>query len=190
MVVLLFVIIIGLCVLYFWYLYTMQNDSAQKELAAKYNQHQNDDELLADIELMAKKAQAFIQANLSGHEVVADAINSGSYTGPLPEKRDDGGWLSVFDNLRILKIAGINHRKNIGQYTGRVECALVPEPSNEFDPNAIKVVAEDKGVGLVRITQGESYVCSISLLVEDYRVALLAHYAYAQCGIGDGYGVA
>lgn len=147
MAILLIFVIIGLGGLYFWHIAMsvpkeMRHTQTQQELAAKLKEKE-DAELLADIELMAKKAQAFIQANLSGHEVVADAINSGSYTGPLPEKRDDGGWLSVFDNLRILKIAGINHRKNIGQYTGRVECALVPEPSNEFDPNAIKVVAED-----------------------------------------------
>ena len=40
-------------------------------------------------------------------------------------------------------IAGINHRKGIAAYVGDLDCALVPEPTNEFDPNAIKVVAED-----------------------------------------------
>ena len=184
MVVLLFVIIIGLCVLYFWHLYTMHNDSAQKELAAKYDQHQNDDEILADIELMTKKAQAVIQANLSGHEVVADAINSGSYTGPLPEKRDDGGWLSVFDNLRILKIAGINHRKNICQYAGRVECALVPEPSNEFDPNAIKVVAEDSHhlgyipsdqTDFVRSLTANEFPYRCTAFIEDHEDEIVGH---------------
>jgi hypothetical protein len=43
-----------------------------------------------------------------------------------------------------MEIAGINHRQGIGRYIGRVECALVPEPQNEYDPNAIKVVASDR----------------------------------------------
>jgi len=50
----------------------------------------------------------------------------------------------MFDNLRILKIVGINHRQGIGRYVGRVECAMVPEPDNEYDPDAIKIVAEDR----------------------------------------------
>ena len=145
--ILFIIILIGIGGLYFWYIATqtpkqMRHEQTQRELAAKL-QAKKDAELLADLEQTAKRAEACVQANLSGHQMVADAINTGSYTGPLPEKRDDGGWLSIFDNLRILKIAGINHRKDIGQYTGRVDCALVPEPTNEFDPYAIKVVAED-----------------------------------------------
>lgn len=102
-----------------------------------------DDKLLANARLLMQKAEALIQAEIVGDKTIADAIKSNTYSGPLPEKRADGGWLSIFDNLRILSIAGINHRKNIDRYTGRVECALVPEPTNEFDPDAIKIVAED-----------------------------------------------
>ena len=103
-----------------------------------------DDEFLKDIEIQIRRAQAFMQAGIVGDQRTTDAINAGTYDGPLPEKRDDGGWLSIYDELRILKIAGINHRKDIQRYTGRVECALVPEPENEFDPDAIKIVAEDR----------------------------------------------
>ena len=123
-------------------------EDRQKELAKKmYGQQQpqkDDDDLLANLETETRRIQAFIQANIVGDRFVADAINGGTYTGPLPERREDGGWLSIFDNLRILKIAGINHRSGIGNYVGRVECALVPEPDNEYDSNAIKVVAEDR----------------------------------------------
>ena len=98
----------------------------------------------ADIGTMAQRAQALIQADLVGDHLTETSINAGTYTGPLPERRDDGGWLSIYDNLRILKIAGINHRQGISRYLGRVECALVPEPDNEYDPDAIKIVAEDR----------------------------------------------
>ena len=118
------------------------HQDVQQELAQKMYGSGNSD-TVADLETEIRRAQAFIQANIVGDRLVADAINTSSYTGPLPEKRSDGGWLSIFDNLRILKIAGINHRSGIGKYVGRVECALVPEPENEYDHNAIKVVAED-----------------------------------------------
>lgn len=97
-----------------------------------------------DYDLLLRQGQAIIQAGIAGDTFVADAINSGTYKGPLPQRRDDGGWLSIFDNLRILKIAGINHRQGIVRYVGRVECALVPEPDNEYDPDAIKIVAKDR----------------------------------------------
>jgi hypothetical protein len=92
----------------------------------------------------SRRTEARIQAGIVGDHLTETAINDGTYTGPLPERRDDGGWLSIYDNLRILKIAGINHRQGISRYVGRVECALVPEPDNEYDPDAIKIVAEDR----------------------------------------------
>ena len=98
----------------------------------------------ADLGTMAQRAQALIQAELVGDHLTETSINAGTYTGPLPERRGDGGWLSIYDNLRIFKIAGINHRQGISRYVGRVECALVPEPDNEYDPDAIKIVAEDR----------------------------------------------
>lgn len=101
------------------------------------------DEIIENVKYETARIEAFIQAGLVGDQNTIGAINTGTYNGPLPEKRDDGGWLSIYDNLRILKIAGINHRQGISRYTGRVECALVPEPTNEFDHDAIKVVAED-----------------------------------------------
>lgn len=118
----------------------------QKDLANKMYGVKNPeaDQVLSDLKTEAQRIQAFIQANLVGDTLTADAINSGTYRGPLPEKRDDGGWLSIYDNLRILKIAGINHREGISRYVGRVNCALVPEPDNEYDPDAIKIVADDR----------------------------------------------
>ena len=136
--------LITICVVIIMLAKTAQTNhqDVQQELAQKMYGSGNSD-TVADLETEIRRAQAFIQANIVGDRLVADAINTGSYTGPLPEKRSDGGWLSIFVNLRILKIAGINHRSGIGKYVGRVECALVPEPENEYDHNAIKVVAED-----------------------------------------------
>ena len=101
------------------------------------------DKPVIDVEKECARIEALIQTSESGHDDVHQQIEDGTYTGPWPERRSDGAWTSIFDDLRILSIAGINHRQGIVRYKGRNMAALVPEPSNEFDPNAIKVVAED-----------------------------------------------
>lgn len=101
------------------------------------------DEPKIDLEEEFARIEALIQAAEAGHDDVHQQIENDTYTGPWPERRNDGAWTSIFDDLRILSIAGINHRQNISHYKGRNTVALVPEPKNEFDPNAIKVVAED-----------------------------------------------
>ena len=120
-------------------------EQIQKRLAEeKYANEQKVDNLLVDLKNDTRRIEAVIQAEIVGDMLTMDSIKRNDYHGPLPERRDDGGWLSIYDNLRILKIAGINHRQCISRYVGRVECALVPEPDNEFDPDAIKIVAEDR----------------------------------------------
>ena len=101
------------------------------------------DDIIENLNRETARIEAFIQAGIVGDQRTVDDFNNGNYHGPLPEKRGDGGCLSIYDNLRILKIAGINHRQGISRYVGRVECALVPEPTNKYDPEAIKIVAED-----------------------------------------------
>ena len=118
--------------------------SDKSQLGAAGLNGNNVDAMLFNLQNDTRLIQAVIQAEIVGDMLTMDSINRNDYHGPLPERRDDGGWLSIYDNLRILKIAGINHRQGISRYVGRVECALVPEPENEFDPDAIKVVAEDR----------------------------------------------
>ena len=142
-------------------------EQVQHEVAGK-TEH-NDDTMLADLQNETSRIEAFIQAGLVGDQLTIDAINAGSYNGPLPQKRNDGCWLSIYDNLRILKIAGINHRPDICRYVGRVECALVPEPDNEYDPDAIKIVASDRHL-LGYIPAGYSdMVCSWTANEYPYR---------------------
>jgi hypothetical protein len=40
-------------------------------------------------------------------------------------------------------VAGINYAKNIRAYVGEFRGALLPDPKNDFDPEAIKIVVED-----------------------------------------------
>ena len=142
---------------------------SHRSAAAKLQEPDPVDDLILDLETETRRIQACIQAGIVGDKYVPGAIESGSYTGPLPERRADGGWLSIYDNLRILKIAGINHRQGISRYVGRVECALVPEPDNEYDPDAIKIVAEDRH-HLGYIPSGQTdLVCSLTANEFPYR---------------------
>ena len=145
-------------------------EQIQKRLAEeKYANDQKVDNLLADLQNETRRIQAVIQAEIVGDMLTMDSIKRNDYHGPLPERRDDGGWLSIYDNLRILKIAGINHRQDISRYVGRVECALVPEPDNEFDPDAIKIVAEDRQhLGYISSGQTEM-VCWLTANEFPYR---------------------
>jgi len=157
------VIIVGGAIAFLYY------DSWKTKHAKASNTQESFDDLIADLENETRRIQAVIQAGIVGDKFVPGAIESGSYTGPLPERRADGGWLSIYDNLRILKIAGINHRHGISRYVGRVECALVPEPDNEYDPDAIKIVAEDRH-HLGYIPSGQTdLVCSLTANEFPYR---------------------
>ena len=127
----------------YWFFHYLNKPTATYGHTQREAAGMSADDIIENFKRETAKAEAFIQAGLVKDQKTIDAINADTYNGPLPEKRDDGGWLSIYNNLRILKIAGINHRQGINRYVGRVECALVPEPENEFDPNAIKVVAED-----------------------------------------------
>ena len=129
----------------------------QVEMAQKmYGSQQPDVDIAKVLEDECARIEAMIQADEAGHADVHQQILDNKYSGPLPERRTDGGWTSIFDDLRILSVAGINHRQGINRYMGRNTVALVPEPQNEFDPQAIKVVAEDGHyLGYVRRDQTE-----------------------------------
>jgi len=116
------------------------HEDTQRELSAKMA----DETLLSETDRMTRLAEVLIQSKIVGDEKTYQAVLNETYNGQLPEPRADGGYLSLYDNLRILKIAGINYRTGINRHLGRVMCALVPEPNNEYDPDAIKIVAEDR----------------------------------------------
>lgn len=145
----------------------------------KQTQHESDgiiaDDIIKNLHKETAKIEVLIQAGIVGDQKTVDTINADTYDGPLPERRSDGGWLSIYDNLRILKIAGINHRQGISRYTGRVECALVPEPENEFDPDAIKIVAEDRHhLGYIPLNQTD-FVRSLTANEFPYHCTAFIH---------------
>ena len=76
-------------------------------------------DIVAELENECARIEALIQAAETGHDDVHQQIEDGTYKGPWPERRSDGAWTSIFDDLRILSIAGINHRQGISHYKGR-----------------------------------------------------------------------
>lgn len=54
-------------------------------------------------------------------------------------------WPKDYDQFDIVEfnIAGISHRDNIDDYLGEFKGTLEAEPTNAYDPNAIKVLAPD-----------------------------------------------
>ena len=159
-VVFIFLAVIGVTILWYW---LNHEDDTEEPSSNQFI------DLEEETRIMAEKIQVMIQAGIIGDEATVKAINDGTYDGPWPVKRADGGYLSLYDTLRILKIAGINHRQNIGHYTGRTECALLPEPTNQFDPNAIKIVAEDSHhLGYIEAHQTD-FVRSLALNSFPYR---------------------
>ena len=63
--------------------------------------------------------------------------------------KDKGYHVSVWPKDQLIgdyqefNIAGLSHRDNIDNYLGECVGTLEPEPTNEYDPNAIKVLAHD-----------------------------------------------
>ena len=164
-----FIIFATIFALFFMYYNAVKKhyDSQKQEVPVKQQEPEIDWQ--RKIQNVSQLAEALIQAEIVGDMLTVDSIKRNDYHGPLPERRDDGGWLSIYDNLRILKIAGINHRQGISRYVGRVECALVPEPDNEFDPDAIKIVAEDRHhIGYIPRGQTEM-VCWLTANEFPYR---------------------
>ncbi len=142
--------------------FMITNYKKQTEKPA-FNNDVSTDELISSLKTETARIEAFIQAGIVGDKKTVDAINANTYDGPLPEKRGDGGWLSIYDNLRILKIAGINHRTGINRYRGRVMSLLVPEPDNKYDHNAIKVLSKDDNHHLGYIPSNMTdFVCSMA----------------------------
>lgn len=142
MVLLWFIVIVIILVVVIVMVFTDPNDAKIDGAKAQNPEPIKEDPLVVAQRLM-QRTEAYIQASIVHDDATKAALDAGTYDGPLPERRGDGGWLSIYDGLRILSIAGINHRQNVNRYTGRNTVAIVPEPKNEFDPNALKVIAED-----------------------------------------------
>ena len=92
-----------------------------------------------------QKLEIIRQANIVGDQVTVDAVLADCYDGPLPQLwSNEIAYNSIYpDRLLIVNIAGINYRSGIRTYVGEFNGVLVPDPKNDYDPEAIKIKAED-----------------------------------------------
>lgn len=83
------------------------------------------------------------QAEALGDTRTLEAIRTNTYEGNLPIMRPDG-YTHYTSDVYEFDIAGMMYRdlKKVKKCDGLSDARLVAEPSNEFDPNAIKIIHE------------------------------------------------
>ena len=103
------------------------HEEVQKELAARYTPV---GVLVKNAVDFLEKAEALRQAEIMNDEKTFSAIRNETYQGPWPERRGGDGWLSIYDDLRILNVAGMSFRQGIGRYTDiNLNLSICPSPT-------------------------------------------------------------
>lgn len=84
------------------------------------------------------------QAESIGDVATLEAIRTNTYNGRFPVLRPDGTYTNYTSKVYEFDIAGMMYRdmKKVAKCEGLSDARLVAEPTNEFDPNAIKVIHE------------------------------------------------
>lgn len=148
--------LVGLVVLagFFTVIVKVQNKERERAEQEKRERAERIEQKRRQVERLIAMIELRRQAEIMGDTDCVEQINNMTYRGPLPERRIDGAWTSVYDDLRILKIAGMKYRGNLSAYEGNFNGVLVPEPKNEYDPFAIMVKVEDgKHIGYIKEDQ-------------------------------------
>lgn len=146
------IVIIGLA-LYIWYEHQRGADvspfinSSEPAIVSAVAKQQREEQI-GYLEIMRRERQrieTIRQARLVGDELTVDEVLADNYKGPLPQLwSNEEAFSSIYpDRLLIFSVAGINYAKNIRAYVGEFRGALLPDPQNDFDPEAIKIVVED-----------------------------------------------
>ena len=83
------------------------------------------------------------QAEERGDEDTVNAVLNMTYDGPIPKQKPDGSYTNIYNPLWDFNLAGVNYRKDISKYVGEFSGYIEPEPTNEYDPDAIAVYHSD-----------------------------------------------
>ena len=94
-------------------------------------------------EYLAQLAEVKRQAEENGDDDTVNAVLNMTYDGPMPIKKEDGTYSSIYARYIRYNIAGINFRRGIANYVGKSRGYIKPEPKNSHDPNAIAIYCED-----------------------------------------------
>ncbi len=83
------------------------------------------------------------QAKERGDAETVQAATDLNYEGTMPKRKPDGTYTSIYNPVWDYNISGINYRKGIKKYVGEFFGYLQPEPTNEYDPEAIAIYHSD-----------------------------------------------
>ena len=147
--------VIGL-IIYVWVTNKQKQEEKERIAQQEEEQRRERERQEAEHKKMRETAARLIamtemlnQAKAVGDDFTVESIQRNIYHGELPTE-SQGQWSSMYDNLMIVKIAGINYRGNLSAYVGKFKGVLKPEPKNDYDPNAIMIKCEDgKHLGYV-----------------------------------------
>ena len=132
----------------------MKREKEQREAEERERKQREHEEQMEKARRLMALSEMMKQAKMMSDTATYDAAMKLTYDGNLPEEREDGAWTSIYPDLRILKISGMNYRGNLSAYVGQFKGVLVPEPTNDYDPFAIMVKVEDgKHVGYIKEEQ-------------------------------------
>ena len=142
--------------LFMWYMNKESKKMKEQQEKMEEEQRRERERQEAEHKKMRETAARLIamtemlnQAKAVGDDFTVESIQRHIYHGDLPTE-SHGQWSSMYDNLMIVKIAGINYRGNLSAYVGKFKGVLKPEPKNDYDPNAIMIKCEDgKHLGYV-----------------------------------------
>ncbi len=129
------------------YLLKRQNDRNQAIAQEKQKKVEDERNWMERLKRQVILAEVLRQAKLVGDTDTVQKVTNhpDDYDGPTPKQWESGTYYSSIypDHLMILNIAGINYRGNLKAYVGDFNGVLVPEPKNDYDPNAIMIKCED-----------------------------------------------
>lgn len=132
----------------------LRKEQEEREREEAETKQRENEALMEKTRRLVALTEVINQSKMMGDTATYDAAMKLAYDGNLPEQREDGAWTSIYDDLRILKIAGMNYRGDLSAYVGQFKGVLVPEPTNNYDPFAIMVKVEDgKHVGYIKEDQ-------------------------------------
>lgn len=115
----------------------------KKEEEAEKAPKKSTEQLLREAREQAAKVELLRQAKENNDKETEEKLLAGTFDGQLPIRLPNGEWLNYYEKLMVFDLAGVNYRKNIKKYVGENKVKLVPEPTNEFDENAIKIINSD-----------------------------------------------
>lgn len=92
---------------------------------------------------MAYIGEVLRQAKERGDAETVQAATNLTYEGTMPQRKPDGTFTSIYNPVWDFNIAGINFRKGIKKYIGDFFGYIQPEPTNEYDPDAIAIYHSD-----------------------------------------------